>query len=421
MTGSSAGKSNPLPLPAARDCQADLCSSGDFTFEDDVVTLSDAAAHIEDCPVPDAGSITVRELNPLELEAEFLTRWRQLEASGIEGNAFLSPEFVLAAVEYLPTDTRPFVLAVERKCTRELIGLGVFEETRGSRCLPLTHLQSWQCDYGFTDGLLLHSGAQDAAADALFAWLIENGGRWHGLAFSDRTSGSRLDHTLIAAADRAGLEWIEDWRIERAAIQVAEIPEDCFSELYSKNRRKRLRRDLRRLETRGRVKFRIETDGRDERLLQEFLRLEKSGWKGADDTALASRPDHTQFCRSWVESLAANGKAVFAELTVDGRPIAMSLNLLSGDRLFAFKIGWDPDFADCSPGVLSELLLLQSLSEQLPAARFVDSCARPDSYLESVWPWKLALTTGVFPVTRLGSLAAGSMLRIKQARRLLRR
>ena len=85
------------------------------------------------------------------------------------------------------------------------------------------------------------------------------------------------------------------------------------------------------------------------------------------------------------------------------------------------KIGWDPDFADCSPGVLSELLLLQSLSEQLPAARFVDSCARPDSYLESVWPWKLALTTGVFPVTRLGSLAAGSMLRIKQARRLLRR
>ena len=389
--------------------------------EGDVVTESDAVQQIEGLPVPATGPVTVRELNPLELEAGFLTQWRQLESAGIEGNAFLAPEFVQAAVEHLSTEAQPFVLAVERQQTRELIGLGVFEETRGSRLLPLTHLQGWQCEYAFTDGLLLHSASQDEAADALFAWLIQNSRRWHGLAFTNRTSGSRLDRTLSAAAERAGLEWVEDWRIERAAIEVAEVPEDCLSALYSKNRRKKLRRDMRRLETHGTVQFRIETDDGDQRLLQEFLRLEQSGWKGADETALASRPDHAQFCCSWVKSLAENGKAIFAELTVDGRPVAMSLNALSCDRLFAFKIGWDSEFADCSPGVLSELLLLQALSEQLPGTRFVDSCAKPDSYLDHLWPWKQALTTGVFPVTRLGSLAAGSMLRIKQARRLLSR
>ena len=366
------------------------------------------------------GCVTVRELATGEVDSDFIARWARLESESLEGNAFLSPGFVLAAAEHLSGTSRPFLVAIENESTGELIGLGVFEQSRGSRLLPLTHLQAWQCEHSFTQGLLLRSNVADDAVDALFAWLLNNGHRWHGVSFSDRTAESKLDAVLGEAANRAGLKWREDWRTQRAGISVTEVPDDCLTALFSKSRRKSLRRDQRKLESHGVVDFHIHTDDPDGRLLDEFFRLESCGWKGDDETSLASTPASASFCRAWVDSLFESGRVAISELTVGGRAVAMSLNPISSETLFAFKIGWDTNFADCSPGTLCELFLMQSVRQQLPDVRFVDSCAEPGSYVEKVWPWTFPLTSGVFPTTRLGSLAVDSMLRIKQVKRLLR-
>ncbi|MFP6765978.1 MAG: hypothetical protein VB858_20270, partial [Planctomycetaceae bacterium] len=79
LTGPSAGKSSLSPHPVVPGCLADLCFSGDFVIEDYAVNSSGTTTHIEDRQVPDVEPVTVRELNPLELEGEFLTQWRQLE------------------------------------------------------------------------------------------------------------------------------------------------------------------------------------------------------------------------------------------------------------------------------------------------------------------------------------------------------
>jgi hypothetical protein len=126
------------------------------------------------------------------------------------------------------------------------------------------------------------------------------------------------------------------------------------------------------------------------------------------------------FCRAWVDSLLAVEGVAICELTVDGRAVAISLNAISGHRLFALKIGWNAAFAACSPGTLCELFLLQSVRNRLPEVKLVDSCAQPHSYVEKVWPWRISLTHGVFPTTKLGRLAVDSMLRIKFVKRLLR-
>ena len=100
--------------------------------------------------------------------------------------------------------------------------------------------------------------------------------------------------------------------------------------------------------------------------------------------------------------------------------MASTLNLLSGESLFAFKIGWDPEFAECSPGTLSELNLLEHCHE-VPGLNQIDSCAKPGSYVENVWPWRRKLTTGVFTTSMTGTLAASALSRVKQIKRLLRR
>jgi CelD/BcsL family acetyltransferase involved in cellulose biosynthesis len=366
-----------------------------------------------------ASGLTVREIPIAEVDAEFSERWAQLGPTSLDGNAFLGPAFVQSLVRNLPDVATPFLVAIEEEATQTLTGLCVLEEVRGSRLLPLSHLRNWQTDYTLTGGVLLRSDAAESTAEALFEWLEANGHRWNGLAFSDLPANSRTGRTLFAAASQAGHSWREDSRLDRASVPVEEIPDDIMT-LYSKSRRKSLRRIRRKLESHGEVQFEIHTKDPDNRLLGEFLRLEASGWKGRGNSALASDPQQAAFCHEWVAAIAGAGELAICELSVDGRPVAMSLNAIHGDTLFACKVGWEESFADCSPGTLCELFTLQSLRTLLPHVRFVDSCSRPGSYVEKIWPWTFELTDGVFPTTWLGSLAVDSMLRIKQVKRLLR-
>ena len=92
----------------------------------------------------------------------------------------------------------------------------------------------------------------------------------------------------------------------------------------------------------------------------------------------------------------------------------------SSDDLFCFKIGWNPEFASGSPGILNELNFLQYCRENLSDFRLADSCSKPGSYVEDVWPWKRRLTTGVFTTTRTGTLAANAMIQLKRMKRLLK-
>jgi hypothetical protein len=371
------------------------------------------------CRMRRTSGLTVREIPIAEVDANFSQRWARLGSASLDGNTFLAPAFVQSLVRNLPDVTAPFLVAIEEEATQSLTGLCVLEEVRGSRLLPLSHLRIWQTDHGLTGGVLLKSDVAELTAEALFEWLTANGNRWNGLALSDLPVDSQTGKTLFAVASQAAHSWREDSRSRRACIRVEEIPDDVTT-LYSKSRRKSLRQNLRKLESHGEVQFRIHTQDADGRLLDEFLRLEATGWKGESKTALGSDPNLTAFSHDWSAALAESGQLAICELSVDGHPIAMSLNPISGDTMFAFKIGWEASFASCSPGTLCEWFTLQSVKTQRPHIRFVDSCSVPGSYVEKIWPWSFELTDGVFPTTWLGSLAVDSMLRIKQLKRLLR-
>jgi len=371
-------------------------------------------------PTQAAAQLRVREIPFDAVDSDFAQRWRQLEARSIEGNAFCSPDFVVPAINLLSDPVRqPFLVAVESD-TNALLGLGVFEECRGSRLLPLTHLRNWQSDYSMFDGLLVDRDFADQALISLFEFLSRDR-RWHGLAFENRSTNSRLSDALRCAAEAGRVVWHEDWSVERAVVPVDQVPDDCLGELYSKSRRKTLKRNRRRLESYGSVEFRLHQPAPgDSQTVEEFLRLESLGWKGEQGTAMATVANHSQFCRELVTGFAAAGRVVFGELTVAGRPVASSLNLLSAGTLFAFKIGWDPQFAECSPGTLCELSLLEHCREILGVEQ-IDSCAKPGSYVEHVWPWRGKLTTGVFTTSMTGTLAASALGRVKQLQRLLNR
>src|SRR5262249_20934562 len=110
---------------------------------------------------------------------------------------------------------------------------------------------------------------------------------------------------------------------------------------------------------------------------ERLLALEHNGWKGEKGESMLSDPDHAQFCRQMVDGFRGAGRGFFCELMVGGRVIATANYLTSGDAGFAFKIGWDPEYAKCSPGILNEVEFVERAGDgRLSALQYIDSGAQ---------------------------------------------
>jgi CelD/BcsL family acetyltransferase involved in cellulose biosynthesis len=127
-------------------------------------------------------------------------------------------------------------------------------------------------------------------------------------------------------------------------------------------RRKALRRNRRQLEQAGAVGFECQrpTPEDVEPALREAFAVEARSWKGAAGSAVLARPDMWHFFREYGLACAASGRLQIRRLTVDGRVAAVQVATIEGGRCFDLKIGYDPAFGSCSPGLL---LTCQALAD----------------------------------------------------------
>lgn len=156
-------------------------------------------------------------------------------------------------------------------------------------------------------------------------------------------------------------------------------------------KRKELRRQHRRLEEAG-VLAVERSDGADglAQWTDDFLALERSGWKGAEGSALASSPATERLFREALTGAAERGRLKRLALTLDGRPIAMLVSFLTPPGAFSFKTAFDEAYSRLSPGVLLQLENLAMLEK--PGIEWTDSCAAADHpMIDHLWRERRAI------------------------------
>lgn len=320
------------------------------------------------------------------LTSSDLARWRELAARSTDANAFLLPEFVLPGWRRLRTEKAGLLLVAADETTGDWLCAGVFADGTLSARMPLAHWAAARNRHAFRSGLLLDADRSQEALDALLAWLADSSPRRHGVEFTNLRLDSRVAAEISIAADRHEL------RIETVVdhfapcVQSSMASADDVSRLWTKSRRKSIRQSLERLSRRGPVSLALHREPRSiSEALPTFLRLEAAGWKGAEGTACLSNSEDLEFVEEMVTGLAEQGQVAISELRAGSIVVASAVNLMHADTLFAFKIGWDAEFADVGPGTLHEVELMRS---QLlpPDVRLLDSCAMEDSYIGRVWP-----------------------------------
>ncbi len=140
-------------------------------------------------------------------------------------------------------------------------------------------------------------------------------------------------------------------------LELAGLEEEPES-LLNSGRRSDLRRARRLAEQRGEVDVEVVSPSPADvgELLDIALRVEAHSWKGRSGTALAQDSVRLPFYRRYALELSRAGSLRIAFLRIDGRPIAMQLGVEHANRLWLLKIGYDQEYARCSPG---QLLMLE--------------------------------------------------------------
>lgn len=359
------------------------------------------------------GGFIARGLTRAQLSEEILSQWRELEARSLEGNAYLSPHFILPAVRHLNPDADLVFVLVSRSDdpVGELHGLGVFERRYGDRYFPLPYWRAYKSRHSFLTGVLVDARFPDAVLDACFAFLKQER---LAIDFSECLAEGKLAEQLHQAAARGGWAWESRHRSQRATLVPALAGEAYIESTLSGKSRKSLRSQLKRLGELGEVDWCLKRGGEAESL-QRFLELEHMGWKGEAGTSLlASRADEA-FFRAMVAGFSGERRVFFTELKVGGEVIASTVNLISGKRGFAFKIGWNPEYARYSPGVHNELELVRNAAHELPDLESIDSGAGEGSYIERLWSGRCGLDSGTF---RRAILPQSLVVGLKLLRRL---
>lgn len=154
---------------------------------------------------------------------------------------------------------------------------------------------------------------------------------------------------------------------------------DELLQSISRNLRSQWRRARRTLEAEGEVRVRTVRGGEElPGALEALLRVEGSGWKARQGTAIASTPRTRTLYWDFAERAAANGWLRIHLLELEGEAIAADLDCVYGGECYLVKTGFDERFASFSPGLLLRGEALRLAIED--GCRGYDFLGPPDGY-----------------------------------------
>ena len=217
--------------------------------------------------------------------------------------------------------------------------------------------------------------------------------------------GGPTHRALAAAAARAGRPLMARTVETQAQIDLTGGWDDYWAALGSKLRND-VKRRRRRLEELGEVRVTPYEPASLDAALDEAFRIEASGWKGREGTAIADRGEEERFQRLLARWADSRGWLRLWFLRLDGRPIAFRLGIEASGVFTSFKIGYLEEYAAQSPGKVLEAAVIESLHG--------GDCRRFD-YAGDMSAHKDRFATGSRPLLELSSFPASLLGRAGHA------
>ena len=295
----------------------------------------------------------------VEIIENISAEWTRLCEEGASNEPFFRPEWFLAFVDNFEKEILLMTIRKGGKLRAVLPLVRKRETLHGISVRKLSavfNLQSQRFD-------LIHTSDETEKDEILkILWNeIKLQPKWDVFETRLVPETSWLNDLLEIAAGQNCKTGI--WKMDGAPFIVlpqGEDKEELIKEHFrglKKHFRQELKRRSRRLQELGKVEFVVSREYSPE-LMRKYFELEAQSWKGRSGTAAAcdARTEklHEDFARA-----AADQNALFIyELKLDGKTIAMSINIKYARKTIFWKTSFDENYARYSPGnlVIQEFL-----------------------------------------------------------------
>lgn len=336
-----------------------------------------------------------------------------LTSAAVEPNVFYEHWMLIPAMKELGADVDVRVVLIfgpdpiRKSAPPILYGLIPLELKPNLYKLPIRNYTSWKHRYCFLCTPLLRKNYEREVLTEFFAWLRNHEGQPALMQFKHISGDGPVYQALVDVMNLDGGASYVWETFNRAFLKPRDNGEQYIEAALSGRRRKEIRRQQRLLSEKGEVKVvSAESEANADQWIADFLELEASGWKGKSQTAFASNKADREFFQAFVREAFARGRLMMLAIRLDDKPIAMKCNLLAGEGSFAFKIGYDEELSQFSPGVLLELENIRAL-HQTPEVKWMDSCAEPIHFMiNRLWLDRRTIQTVICSTGKLsGDLA----------------
>lgn len=321
---------------------------------------------------------------PESLSANVTAQWPVLADQAAEPNCFAERWFLRPSLAML-AEPGEVKLAVVTSTSGLLVGLiPLTIETDYGR-IPIRYVQNWTHHHSFLDAPLVRRGMEGRFWQTLLEALDDTDWATGLLHFRGLPAGGRIVRGLEQASAALDRPCDIVHRTRRAVLRSDKTPDDYWTSIVRKKKRKEINRLANRLSELGEVSY--ATLGAEDDVapwIDAFLDLESEGWKGTAGSALSCEPKLAKFFETVATGAHAAGKLDFHRIGLDGKPIAMLVNFLTAPGGFSYKIAFDESYARYSPGILIERYNLRILERR--DIEWLDSCAQPGhSMIDSLW------------------------------------
>src|SRR5215470_6501987 len=269
-------------------------------------SVIDAPAPLPGASRPSARGVTahgagmsVVVINDLTALEKYVPAWEDLAANAIEPNAFYEPWMMMPAIRAFGAGRRlQFALVLANEPARYggaplLCGIFPLEQQNHyqglSRKLPFKTLRLWKYKYCYLCTPLVRQGYGPQVVAAFFDWLDAGSHNCSLMEFRFIAGDGLFNGLLMDYFERhTKLHYISTYFL-RALFRPTVDADTYLCGALSAKHRKMIRRQERQLSEIGRLEYDALSPDDDVAVwVEEFLRLEAGGWKGRENSAIAS-------------------------------------------------------------------------------------------------------------------------------------
>ncbi len=342
-----------------------------------------------------------------------IAEWIDLARNASEPNPFFEHWFLRPALAHLVDEH--VIRIAELWTDGQLCGLYPLSVRDKYGRSPVRNVGNWAHYQCFLGTPLIREGYE------LSFWrkLIEalDAADWSGqlMSFSGLDLDGPVYAALVSVAKEKGRPSPIVHHFQRAMLQSDLDPEAYLQDHVRGKKRKEWRRLNSRLSEMGDLRFSVLDDPADlPRWIDDFFVLEAAGWKGKRGAAMANTQATRNFFSGILEGADWENLLEMQRLDLDGRAIAMLVNLLTPPGSWSFKIAYDEELARFSPGVMIEIKNLERVLESA-TLDWMDSCAVENHpMIDGIWAERRPIVQVSVPLSGLKRRALYSACRVAE-------